>query len=62
MHGMQIIDLGQAARSAEHPDPEPTGEEVLRRVEPTGPQTSLHLGDARSITWRLGVQAPENFR
>jgi 2-methylisocitrate lyase-like PEP mutase family enzyme len=29
---------GQAARSAEHPDPEPTGEEVLRRVEPTGPR------------------------
>src|SRR6266851_5517131 len=46
MRAMQIIEWGKPLEAREYPDPEPTGEEVLLRVEAAGgvPQRRAHLG------------------
>src|SRR5438132_10475894 len=58
MRAMQIIEWGKPLEAREYPDPEPTGEEVLLRVEAAGVcHSDVHiwdgffdLGDGRQIS------------
>ena len=67
MHAMQIIEWGQPLEAREYPDPEPTGEEVLLRVEAAGVcHSDVHiwdghfdLGDGKEISLASrGVSLP----
>src|ERR1700738_2121383 len=67
MRAMQIIEWGKPLEAREYPDPEPTGEEVLLRVEAAGVcHSDVHiwdgffdLGDGRQISLESrGVRLP----
>lgn len=46
MRAMQIIEWGKPLEAREYPDPEPTGEEVLVRVEAAGVcHSDVHIWD-----------------
>jgi D-arabinose 1-dehydrogenase-like Zn-dependent alcohol dehydrogenase len=46
MRAMQIIEWGKPLEAREYPDPEPSGEEVLLRVEAAGVcHSDVHIWD-----------------
>ena len=54
MRAMQIIEWGQPLEARDYPDPEPTGEEVLLRVEAAGVcHSDVHIWDVAGVCGAL---------